>query len=267
MPLQRGEAEGARGEALGLAVRMPRRSFRLGGVMRALKLAVLLVGQALLLLTLVGLWRRRRMRRLWLLPVHLASTTIVQTLALVVPRVFFDWTFWAWRELLLHGVTLGIVAEIALRVFAMLPEERRRARRWIGLALLLPFALLWLIPLKQPQYARATWLYLMVVEVLPRLSYGAGFVCVVLGFVIVFAHLPFDKLHWPVLAGLGGYLFIYAVSLGRQQGQGPAALLYVVTPMAYTLMLGWWCWAAWRDEKPDVGETDEASRFVHPWRH
>lgn len=227
---------------------------------------MLLVGQALLLLTLAGLWKRRRMRRLWLLPVYLVSTTIAQTLALVVPHVFFDWTFWASRELLLRGLTLGIVAEIALRVFAMLPEERRRARRWIGLALLLPLALLWLIPWKQPEYAGATWLYLMVVEVLPRLSYGAGFVCVVLGFVVVSARLPFDKLHWPVLLGLGVYLFVYAIALGTLPPRPRNEFVYAITPMAYTLMLAWWCWAAWRDEKPDAGETDEAARFVHPWR-
>jgi hypothetical protein len=233
--------------------------------MRQLQLAVLLVGQALLLITLVGLWKRRRMRRLWLLPVYLVCVAVVQTLEFSAPQVFQVWTFWATRELVLRSLSLAIVIEIALRVFAMLPEARRRAWRWIGVALLLPLGLLWLIPWRQPEYAGASWLYVMVVEVLPRLSYGAGFVCLALGFAVVLARVPFDKLHWPVLVGLGGYLFIYAVSLGRQQDHGPAALVYVVTPVAYTLMLAWWCWAAWRDEEPHPQAREHVRRFLHPW--
>ena len=114
--------------------------------MRPLQSAVLLTSQVLLLLTLAGLWKRRRMRRLWLLPVYLVCMGIVQALEFGAPQVFFDWTFWATRELVLRGLTLGIVAEIALRVFAMLPEERQRAGRWIGFALLLPLELLLRVP-------------------------------------------------------------------------------------------------------------------------
>lgn len=233
--------------------------------MQPFQVGVLLVCQALLVLTLAGLWKRRRMAHLWLLPAHLAGTALAQTLALLLPSVFFEWAAWAWRELLLLSLALGIAAEIAARVFVNLPAARHRARRLLALTLLLPLGLLLLIPWHSPHNATAPWLYIVVTEVLPRLSYGAGFVCLALGWAMTTHRIPFDKLHWSVLIGLGGYLFIYAISLGLQRTGGPAFLAYVVTPVAYTVMVGWWAWAAWRPEIPDPDASEPARRLLHPW--
>lgn len=233
--------------------------------MRPAQIVVLWVGQVLLLLTLVGLWQRRRVRRLWLLPLHLVSTAVAQMLVWTVPQVFFDWTFWAWRELALVGLALGIVAEMAWRVFARLPAGQQRVRRWLGLALLVPLGLLLLVPWHM-RHAEDTWLYVMVTELLPRLSYGAAWVCLALGFAVVWSRLPFDRLHWAVLAGLAVYLGIYATALGTLPLGPRDAFVDMLTPVAYTLMLAWWAWAAWRQELPAQGEKDHLRRFLHPWR-
>lgn len=233
--------------------------------MRTFQAAVLLVGQTLLLLTLTGLWRRRRLNRVWLLPLHLAAAAIVQTIVLTAPDTLRAWNRWATVEILLLGLALGIVAEIAGRVFANLPHARRHARRLLALALLLPLALLLLTPWHSGDNASASWLYIVVTELLPRLSYGAGFVCLALGWAMTTHRIPFDKLHWPVLIGLGCYLFIYSISLGLQRDNGPTVLVYIVTPVAYTLMIGWWAWAAWRHEEPDPDASDRARRLLHPW--
>lgn len=228
--------------------------------MEAWQVGVLVTSQVLLLVTLAGLWWRRRLRRLWLLPVHLVAMAVVQVLEYRAPEVFFGWTFWGVREALLHGLTLGIVGEIAWRVFAMVPQARQRARRWVATALLLTFALLVLIPWQAPEYVSAPWLYVMVVEVLPRLALGAAVVGLAVGFAMVWGPVPPDSLHWPVLFGLTAYLFLYAVVLGLLP---PHVYLYALPPVGYTSMLAWWAWAAWAKEKPRG--SARARRFVHPW--
>lgn len=231
--------------------------------MRPFQVGIQVACQLLLIVALAGLWRRQRAHRLWLLTVHLAAAVVAQSLVLIVPGLLV-WRRWAALEVLLHGLTLGIVAEIAWRVFANLPHARRHARRLLALATLLPFALLILVPWTTGDNARSG-LYIVVTEVLPRLSYGAGFVCLALGWAMTTHRIPFDKLHWPVLIGLGTYLFVYSISLGLQRSGGPQVLAYVVTPVTYTVMVGWWAWAAWRRETPDPDASDRTRRLLQPW--
>ena len=228
--------------------------------------ALLLLIQALLLVTLGGLWRRQRLRRLRLLPVYLIATLLVQSLEMARPQVFFVWRTWAMRELLLHAVSLGIVAEVAWRAYANLPGVRRQARALLGLSLLIPLSLVALTPWHHSNLASATWLYVVVVEILPRLTYGAGFVCMALVWAMARHLVPRDPLHASVVLGLGNYLFIYSVSLGLQTQGGPSALVYVLTPASYTLMLALWAWVAWRHEAtPDAPE--HVRRTLQPWRN
>lgn len=228
------------------------------------QLVVLLTSQGLLLVTLAGLWWRRRIRRLWLLPVSLLVVAVAQALEYGAPRVFFGWRFWAARELLLHAITLGILGEIAWRAFAMVAEARKRARRWIAGTLLLTLAVLVLIPWHTPEYAGAPWVYVMVAEVLPRLAGGAAVMGLAVGFAMYVASLPLDPLHGAVWEGLTAYLILYAVVRGVLPQHADNAWLDAATPVGYTLTLAWWAWAAWRNEPPEG--TARARRLVHPWR-
>lgn len=240
-------------------------ALHLAGV-KHLQLAVLVACQLLLLGTLVGLYRRQRMRRLWLLPIHLITMVVAISLELSLPEVFWVWRVWAARELALHALSLGIVAEVAWRAFANLPIGRRRARLVLALALLIPLGLVVATPWHSPALASATWLYVLVAEVLPRLTYGAGFVCMALVWAMARNLVPPEPMHASVLLGLGSYLFVYSVSLGMQGQQGaPSVLVYIVTPLAYTLLLGFWVWIAWRDElEPEA--PAEVRRKLQPWR-
>lgn len=234
--------------------------------MRWDQIALLLVGQGLLLLTLVGLWKRQRLRRLWTLPAHLIATALVQVFELSQPEVFRVWRVWAARELGLHVVSLAIVAEVAWRAFANLPEARQRVRLILALALLIPLTLLVLTPWHIEPFSSAPWLFVLVAEVLPRLTYGAGFVCMALVWAMAKHLIPRDPLHASVVFGLGCYLFIYAVSLGLQTQGGSRALVYSFTPASYTLMLAFWTWIAWRHEPvPDAPEA--VRRTLQPWRN
>lgn len=230
------------------------------------QIALLLLGQGLLLLTLAGLWKRRRLRRLWMLPVHLVATALVQALEFSQPETFLVWTTWAARELGLHAVSLAIVAEVAWRAFANLPEARQRVRLILALALLIPLGLVVLTPWHIEPFTNAPWLFVLVVEVLPRLTYGAGFVCMALVWAMAKHLVPRDPLHASVVFGLGCYLFISSVSLGLQTQGGSRALVYTLTPASYTVMLAFWAWIAWRHEPvPDAPET--VRRTLQPWRN
>jgi hypothetical protein len=231
-----------------------------------LQLVVLLVVQALLLLTLAGLWRRRRARRLWMLPVHLLATVAAQTLTLAAPQVFRAWSIWATREVLLHTLTLGIVVEIAWRVFPRTPGRGRRLALFsVGLALLAPPLLVALIPWDQRAKADVTFLSVVVIDVLPRLSYGLVFTCFVLAWAMRRLILPFDPLHWAVVFGLGAYLTVYSVAIGTLPSQPRTVLSDALTPLAYTLLMTYWAWAAWRTEKP-VPVHPEVRHVLQSWR-
>lgn len=228
--------------------------------------AIVLVYEALLLATLAGLWKQRRLRRLALLPMYLAGAGAVFALELIRPDIFFVWHVWAARELALHALTLGIVAEVAWRAFANIPGVRAQARLILALALLIPLTLVVLTPWSQAPLAGATWLHVLVAEVLPRLSYGMGCVCMALVWAMARRLVPSDPLHASAVLGLGCYLFVYAVALGRLGQGGPAVLFYVVKPVAYALLLAVWVYVAWRDE-PTPDAPPLVRHTLQPWRH
>jgi hypothetical protein len=229
------------------------------------QLAVLVTSQALLVLTLAGLCRRGRLARLRLLPVYLAVTILAQALAFAMPDVFKVWRVWAFRELAWFALSLAIVAEVAWRAFVNLPEQRRQARMLLLVSLLIPLGMVALTPWNEGRLASSTWLYVVVVEILPRLTYGAGFVCLALVWAMAKHLIPRDPLHASVVLGLASYLFVYSVSFGLQTQGGSLVLVYAVTPASYTVMLALWAWVAWRHEPiPDAPER--VRHLLQPWR-
>ncbi len=201
-----------------------------------------------------------------MLPIHLLGTAIAQTLTLTAPHVFRVWSAWAVREALLLALTLGIVVEVAWRVFPRTSDRGRRlARLCVGLALLAPLLLVALIPWDRRVDAGATALSVVVIDVLPRASYGLVFTCFVLAWAMRNLILPFDPLHWAVLFGLGGYLTLYSVAIGTLASQPRTVLSDALTPLAYTLLMTYWSWAAWRSEKPVRAPLD-VRHALHAWR-
>lgn len=230
------------------------------------QLAVSLAALTFLAATLVGLFRRGRARRLWMLPAYLLATGTADVLTLVAPQFFRVWRAWAGRELALNGLALAIVLEIALRVFMALPRAARHARLALAGVLGMTALGLALVPWYSPGLASAPWIYVVVTEALPRLAYGAFWLCLALILVMNFYDVPPDPLHRAVLGGLAGYLVVYSVGLGMQHGPHNRALVYTVTPLAYTALLAYWTWAAWRPEKPPRGASPAAVQRLHPWR-
>lgn len=196
---------------------------------------------------------------------HLVATIAVCILEYGTPRLFFAWELWAWRELVLHALSLGIIAEVAWRAFADLPEERRHVRLVLAIALLIPLALVVLTPWDQGHLGGAAWLFVLIVEIMPRLTYGAGFVGLALVWAMARKLVPPDPLHAAVVFGLACYLFIYSISLGVAGQGGPLAPAYIVTPVSYVLLLALWAWVAWRHE-PTPDAPLHVRHKLQPWR-
>lgn len=230
------------------------------------QLAVSVAALAFLLTALVGLFWRRRARRLWLLPVHLVLTGTADLLVIVAPNIFRVWHAWAIRELVLHSTTLALVLEVALRVFAALPRASRHARAVLAAVLGATAVALRFVPWHASDLAVAPWIYIVVTEALPRLAYGAVWLCVALIVMMNVYHVPPDPLHRAVLAGVAAYLVVYSVGLGMQRGPHNSVMVYTVTPLAYTTLLAYWAWAAWRDEGTPRGAAPEAVQRLQPWR-
>lgn len=229
------------------------------------QLAIRFASATLAALALIGLWRRKRVRRLRMLPAHLTATIMVCTLESVNPGIYFTWDLWAVRELFLHALSLAIIAEVAWRAFSNLPRERRHVRLVLALALLIPLGLVALTPWNQHDLVGARWLFVLIVEVMPRLAYGAGFVGLALVWAMARKLVPPDPLHASVALGLAGYLFIYSVSLGLAGQHGPRVLAYTVAPMSYVLVLALWAWIAWRRE-PTPDAPLHVRQTLQPWR-
>lgn len=217
-------------------------------------------------LVIVGLVARRRLRRVWLWPAYLLASSVVRVLQLGWGGAFRTWQAWVSMELPLKLMAVGVVVEITVRVFARLPGAAPWARRALALVALATAASLWTAPGVGDGDASSSWLYVMVVEILPRLAFGAAALCVATLVVMAAYGVPLDDLHGAVLFGLALYLLLYAGPLGSADTHEPARfVVYYVTPVAYLGILVLWAYAAWRRER-EPGVSPEVVRRLQPWK-
>jgi hypothetical protein len=167
------------------------------------------------------------------------------------------------------AVIIGIVLEIAIRVFRRMPTAMRSARRGLGLVLLTTSAAVLWAPVPTPATAMPPQahplMFALVTEVLPRLAYGSAWLCVAQLVVMLRYLVPLDPLHRAVLFGFGPYLVLYAAALGSARSPEPSWLVYELTPLVYLGVLVMWTHAAWRRE-PDAPAPRDVVAWLQPWR-
>jgi hypothetical protein len=225
---------------------------------------------ALELVTLTGLIRRKRAQRLRLLPPYLGVTAVMSAVPRVWSAVARNWDYWALTELALRLLTVAVVVEIAARVFAQLPRARRRM--WAALVLVVLGTLLavWRAPGVAGGPGAGTWRFVLVVEVLPRLAFGAALLCVATLALMAWHRVPLDALHRAVLVGLMLFLILYAGPMASADTHTLGRfVMYHVTPLAYLGVVAMWAYMAWRREAPDEEHPPAAPEVVErvqPWR-
>ena len=225
---------------------------------------------ALQAVTLAGLIRRDRTRRVHLLPVYLGVTTVLSALRLVWLAMARNWDYWAFAELLYRLLTAAVVVEIAARVFAQLPRARRRMWALLVLVVLGTLLAVWRAPGVAGGPGAGTWRFVLVVEVLPRLAFGAALLCVATLALMAWHRVPLDALHRAVLVGLMLFLILYAGPMASADTHALGRfVMYHVTPVAYLAIVAMWAYMAWRREAPDEEHPPAAPEVVErvqPWR-
>lgn len=225
---------------------------------------------ALQFVTFVGLIRRGRVRRVRLFPAYLVVAAVLNALTLMGCDFTRRWDYWLGAELALTLLGAAVVAEIAARVFAHLPRARRRLWSVLLLVALATLLAVWRAPGVAGESAPTSWLFTMVVEVLPRLAFGAAVACLATLALMARYRIPLDGVHRGVLVGLMLFLMLYAGPTASADTDAVGRfVMYHVAPVAYLAIVIMWGWMAWRRETPDEQYPPaeaEVVRRLQPWR-
>jgi hypothetical protein len=225
---------------------------------------------AMQVVAIAGLVRRKRTRRVHTLPAYLGAAAFVRMLGLLSRDVAQSWDYWALTELALRLLTAAVVVEIAARVFAQLPRARRRMWAVLVLVVLGTLLAVWRAPGVAGGPGAGTWRFVLVVEVLPRLAFGAALLCVATLALMAWHRVPLDALHRAVLVGLMLFLILYAGPMASADTHALGRfVMYHVTPLAYLGVVAMWAYMAWRREAPDEQHPPAAPEVVErvqPWR-
>ena len=214
------------------------------------------------LMVLVGLVWHGVVRRAWMLPVYLVVNVAMQVLQAGWPTGFRRWNVWTAKELLVTVLAATVVIEISARVFASLPGAGLRV--WAALVSIVAVTVAAVG--QAPGLGEQPWVYVTVTEVLPRTAFGAALLCTATLGVMVWYHVPPDRVYQSTLGGLGLYLVSYAGPMGSAAtSEVGRFIMYRVTPVVYVLVLVVWAWAVWsREDTPDVPPS--VVRRLQPWR-
>lgn len=234
--------------------------------MPAAERLVLVVGVLLRIVVMAGLWKRGRVRRVPLLLAYLAVTALTEGTRLAFPDTARDWNFWIARQVAAGALVALVVLDVSRAVFVRLPGAAARSRRALLLVVAATVLAVYLAPGIGTSQPGASWRFVLVTQVLPRLAFGTVGLCLATLFTMALHLVPLDPLHRVVLLGLSLYLTLYAGTLGAAaDSEWGRFLTYHVTPLVHVAVLASWAYAAWRreDEPPARPEVVKA---LQPWR-
>lgn len=212
----------------------------------ALDLAMGGAGAIGLVFTLAGVLRRGLHHRCWSFVVYLLASLVYGLITLAGmafydlpgiewPHWFWSWEFWHFEQTVLEMVKLALAVELGVRVVAAFPGTWRLARALLGLALITTTGLVMFG--SAPQH--------------PLLASGTIWLFTAVSLVVVFFNLPLHAWYRALLVGFVPYLFVFATlqSIMSRRGYAIAATIGSIDQVAYLALVGWWVYAAWRDEE------------------
>jgi len=177
--------------------------------------------------TLVGIVWRGRARLCWSFVAYLLAVVTSNSLVTFWPETFFTKWFWILQQGLDDALKAAIAVELSFRTFLVSPRIRPIARA--VLASLLVIVFLVLVVLTGEMTHGMTWLFTGLVGM------------------ILWYQVPVDTYQKAILFGFAPYLLVFGV-LWTLLGKNPSLLRTVqwADPAAYTLLMAFWVWAAWR---------------------
>jgi hypothetical protein len=212
----------------------------------ALELAIALAGKIALAVVVVGVLRRDLHRRCWSFLVYLlvvltydsvafAGMTFHNVPGLEWPQWFWSWEFWNFQQTALEVVKLAVAVELGIRVVAAFPGTWRLTRTLLGATLLTTTAAVTLGT--APQH--------------PLLATGTIWLFAAVSLVVILFNLPVHAWYRAILVGFVPYLFVFSTltSILARRNDELAATFVSIDQVAYLALVGWWVYAAWRDEE------------------
>jgi len=211
-----------------------------------LQIAMGVAGGIGLTLAVVGVLRRGLHHRCWSFLIYLLASLVygLMTVAgmafydvpgLQWPQWFWSWELWHLEQTVLEVVKLALAIELGVRVVAAFPGTWRLARSLLAAALLTTTAAVTLGG--APQH--------------PLLASGTVWLFAAVSLVVILFNLPLHAWYRALLVGFVPYLFVFSSlqSIMSRRGYAIAETIGSIDQVAYLALVGWWVYAAWRDEE------------------
>ena len=226
------------------------------------------VSTLLLSLLLIGLFARGRARYCFSFTVYVGVVMLTDTLVLLQPDRFFNWSFYLVKEAVLNLLKLAVTIELAVRAFQAFPAAGQKVRGALVVVLVVTAVAVWMAPTGEVatsggRDARAADL---VLSLQPRITNGTAWLFGAIFVLILYYRVPLHPMHKAIAAGFMAYLLLFTVALDviRRAEPGLAGTMRYAHILAYTLLEIYWVRAAWRqDDRPGV-DPGVVSR-LQPW--
>lgn len=210
---------------------------------------IVILGQSLVLATLVGLVVRRHVLTCPTFGLYLL--TIFVTDFLLLRDSFDTLTFWWHKEIVLNVLKFLVAFELISRAFSRFPGAKATAYRVMGLVVgLTLLTVIWLAAgwrgdagLEQREAAAR-----IVSEFHPRIITATTLLFVAIAALILWYRLPVESMQKAILIGFVPYLiYLYMVLELQTANLWPrGGWLASLNTWAWPLLLGYWARSAWQ---------------------
>jgi hypothetical protein len=235
--------------------------------MQTAQRVILAVSNLFLIAALAGLWVRRRMRLVYLFPTYVLAVIVLSSLSGLWPDRFNTWSFYWFKQSVYALLEMAVALELTVRVFQAFPAAQRTARGAFLLVLLVTVVATWTAPIDPPsERVQQQWADL-VLSLHPRIANGTAWLFGALFALILYYRLPLHPLHKAIAFGFMAYLLLLTLGLDlvKRSDFTRLTLVSYASSVGYTLVAGYWAWAAWRRDPAPPVPPDVANR-LQPWR-
>ena len=193
---------------------------------------------------LVGLLARRRWRLWYAFALSLLVVTLHDSLVALWPERFYRGHIWRAQETAQILIRLAMVVELTVRVFRRFPGALATARRVLALILLFTFVAIVALPSRPSRHEG------FVGDLMPRVLNGSIWLFAALAILILWYRLPVHWFQKAVLLSYVPYLLVFTAAMNAlgEMGWQRAAWVDTTRQVAFTLLLLYWNYTAWRPE-------------------
>jgi hypothetical protein len=226
-----------------------------------LELAIAHAVKALVVLALAGLAYRRRYRIAWAFAVYLIAILLFNVLMSFWPERFYNQSFYMLAQAAWDVAKISVALELAYRAFRAFPGARKLARPVLFVILALTTLALIRFP---PTSGSTTESFLVVLtDWHPRILSGTIWLLTATMLLVVWFHLPIHPFQRAILLGFTPYLLVFTtlLSILRSKGWSMRGDVSLADGLAYSAVVAWWAYAAWRPAQRLVVEPEVIRRL------